>query len=89
MTAKKSATPVKVREKFYLTYPANRIKEPLIYELGHKFAVTTNIGGVTVSDTIGLAALELGGTRKEIERAIAWLRVRGVTVEPIEKNVIE
>lgn len=77
------------RQKVYLTYPPDLIKDPIIYELGQKFAVITNIRGANVSDTMGLVALELDGTREEIERSIAWLRERGVTVEPIEKNVIE
>jgi hypothetical protein len=67
----------------------HQIKEPLIYELGIQFALRTNIRGANVSDTMGLVALEVEGTRDEIDRGIAWLRARGVTVEPIEKNVIE
>jgi ABC-type methionine transport system ATPase subunit len=78
-----------VRQKVYLTYPAHLIKEPLIYEVGHRFAVVTNIRGANVSETMGLVALELDGTQDEVDRAIAWFRERGVTVEPIEKNVIE
>ena len=78
-----------IREKIYLTYPVQLIKEPVIYELGMQFALRTNIRGANVSDTMGLVALEVEGTRDEIDRGIAWLRARGVTVEPIEKNVIE
>ena len=78
-----------IREKIYLTYPTRLIREPVIYELGMQFALRTNIRGANVSDTMGLVALELEGTREEIDRGIAWLRARGVTVEPIEKNVIE
>lgn len=78
-----------VKEKIYLTYPVQLIKEPLIYELGAQFALRTNIRGANVSDTMGLVALEVEGRRAEIDRGIAWLRARGVTVEPIEKNVIE
>ena len=78
-----------IKEKIYLTYPVRLIKEPVIYELGMQFALRTNIRGANVSDTMGLVALELEGTREEIDRGIAWLRARGVTVEPIEKNVIE
>jgi hypothetical protein len=77
------------KEKIYLTYPVRLIKEPLIYELGVQFALRTNIRGANVSETMGLVALEVEGTREEIDRGIAWLRERGVTVEPIEKNVIE
>ena len=80
---------VATREKIYLTYPVRLIKEPLIYELGVQFALRTNIRGANVSETMGLVALEVEGTREEIDRGIAWLRERGVTVEPIEKNVIE
>ncbi|HVN88126.1 MAG TPA: NIL domain-containing protein [Candidatus Binatia bacterium] len=78
-----------VREKIYLTYPIELIKEPLIYQVGHKFKVVTNIRGANISDTMGLVAIELDGTQDEVDRAIAWLRERGVQVEPIEKNVIE
>ncbi len=78
-----------IRERIYLTYPQDLIKDPLIYEVGHRFAVKTNIRGANVNDTMGLVALELDGTREEIDRAVAWLRESGVTVEPIEKNVIE
>jgi hypothetical protein len=38
---------------------------------------------------MGLVALEVEGRRAEIDRGIDWLRAQGVTVEPIEKNVIE
>ncbi len=78
-----------VREKVYLTYPPALIKEPLIYQVGHKFKVVTNIRGADISETMGLVALELDGPQEEVDRAIEWLRARGVTVEPIEKNVIE
>jgi len=42
-----------------------------------------------VNEDIGIIAIELDGADESIERGIAWLRERGVTVEPIEKNVIE
>jgi len=87
--SKRGSGEPRVQEKVYLTYPPELIKEPLIYEVGHRFDVVTNIRGANVSDSMGLVALELDGTQEEIERAIAWLRERGVQVEPIEKNVIE
>ena len=78
-----------IKQRIYLTYPQHLVKEPLIYELGQRFDLRTNLRGANISDTIGLVALEVEGTRREIDRGIAWLRERGVTVEPIEKNVIE
>ncbi len=78
-----------MKEKFYLTYPSALIKEPIIYLLGKKFDVVTNIRGANVSDEMGLMALEIEGSALEIDRAVVWLRAQGITVEPIEKNVIE
>jgi ABC-type methionine transport system ATPase subunit len=78
-----------VKERIYLTYPPHLIKEPLIFLLAKQFELRTNIRGANISETMGLVALEVEGTRREIDRGIAWLRQRGVTVEPIEKNVIE
>jgi hypothetical protein len=78
-----------MKEKFYLTYPPALVKEPLIYWLGKKFEVITNIRGANISNEMGLLALEIEGAQAEIDRAVAWLRTQGVTVEPIEKNVIE
>jgi ABC-type methionine transport system ATPase subunit len=78
-----------MREKFYLTYPPPLIKEPILYLVGKKFDVVTNIRGANVSNEMGLLALEMEGSQQEIDRAVAWLREQGVTVEPIEKNIIE
>jgi len=48
-----------------------------------------SIRGASVSEEMGLVAIEFEGTSDQIERALTWLRNNGVTVEPIEKNVIE
>jgi L-aspartate semialdehyde sulfurtransferase ferredoxin len=77
------------RERYYLTYPRDLIKEPILYQLVKKFDLVFNIRGASVSDEIGLVAVEFEGTSEQIERALEWLRHTGVTVEPIEKNVIE
>jgi hypothetical protein len=77
------------RQKFYLTYPQRLVREPLIYQLSRKFDVVFNVRGASVNEEIGIIALELDGDPDVIEAAVTWLREQGVTVEPIEKNVIE
>jgi ABC-type methionine transport system ATPase subunit len=77
------------KTKLYLTYPKALVREPLLYKLLKRFDVVFNIRGASVSDEIGIIAIELDGPDDVIERAIIWLREQGVTVEPIEKNVIE
>ncbi len=79
----------RIHERYYLSYPRSLIKEPLLYHLVKKFDLVFNIRGASVSEEMGLVALEFEGTRDQIERAIVWLRSSGVTVETIEKNVIE
>lgn len=77
------------RTKLYLTYPSKLVKEPLIYSMSQEFDLVFNIRGASVNEEIGIIALELDGTDAEIARAIGWFRDHGVTVEPIEKNIIE
>jgi ABC-type methionine transport system ATPase subunit len=77
------------RAKFYLTYPKALVKEPLIYQMTKKFDLVFNVRSASVSEEIGIIALELDGQPETIEAAVTWFREHGVTVEPIEKNVIE
>jgi L-aspartate semialdehyde sulfurtransferase ferredoxin len=79
----------RIHERYYLTYPRELIKEPLLYQLVKKFDLVFNIRGASVSEEMGLVAVEFEGSSEQIERALSWLRQTGVTVEPIEKNVIE
>jgi ABC-type methionine transport system ATPase subunit len=78
-----------VRERVYLTFPKNLIKEPVLSMLAKQFEVVFNIRGSTVTAEMGLVAIEVDGNRREVEKAIGWLKNKGVTVEPIGKNVIE
>ena len=92
-TAKKAkAVPTKgtspSRQRLWLMYPAKLIKEPLLWQLGQKFKVVTNIRQVSVTDEIGVVCLELDGTRDEVQAAIDWLEKLGVNVEPVEMSAI-
>jgi ABC-type methionine transport system ATPase subunit len=86
-TATKSTSPT--QQRLWLMYPPRLIKEPLIWKLGHKFKVLTNIRQASVTDEIGVVCLELDGPRAEVKAAIKWLEKVGVSVEPVEINVIE
>ena len=78
-----------VRERVYLTFPKDLIKEPVLSLLAKQFDVVFNIRGSTVTAELGLVALEIDGKEAEVTKAIGWLKGKGVSVEPIEKNVIE
>jgi ABC-type methionine transport system ATPase subunit len=76
-------------KRLWLTYPKKAIQRPVIYELGQKFKVVTNIRQASVTEEVGIVSLELEGARNEIKRAIKWLERLGIKVEPVEINVIE
>ena len=76
-------------KRLWLMYPPRLIKIPVIWQLGQKFKVVTNVRQASVTDEIGLVCLELSGQRAEIKKAIKWLERLGISVEPIEINVIE
>jgi L-aspartate semialdehyde sulfurtransferase ferredoxin len=77
------------RMRLWLMYPAKLITTPVIWQLGQKFKVVTNVRQVSVTDEIGVVCLELDGQRSEIKAAINWLEKLGVKVEPVEIGVIE
>ena len=86
LTATKPTTPT--QQRLWLMYPPKLIKKPFIWEVGHKFKITTNIRQASVTDEIGIVCLELDGHRDEVKAAIKWLVKQGVNVEPVEIGVI-
>ena len=75
--------------KFHIRFPEDKIKEPIVYQIGHEFKVVTNVRRADVRETTGWMDLELIGDSTEIERAIAGFRKKGVIVDPIELDVVE
>ncbi len=80
---------MKENRRFWLTVPAKIVKRPIIWELGHKFKLITNIGQASVTSELGIISLSIEGQRSEIKKAILWLEKLGVKVEPVEINTIE
>ena len=72
-----------------LTFPTDLIKEPVIYLLGQKFEVETNIRMADVDERTGWVVLELEGEAGEIDRGVAWAESEGVRVDPITGDVLE
>jgi ABC-type methionine transport system ATPase subunit len=80
---------MKDQQRLWLMFPTKLVTNPVIWELGQKFQVVTNIRQASVTDEIGLVSLSLSGEREEIKRAISWLEELGVKVEPVEIQTIE
>ena len=75
--------------KIRITFPEGKIKEPVIYRIGHDYKVITNIRRADVTEKTGWVDLELTGEPSEIEKSIEGLKAKGVKVDPIERNIIE
>jgi ABC-type methionine transport system ATPase subunit len=67
-----------------LTFPKELIKEPVIFTMARKFDVMPNIRRAKVTESVGEVVLELEGAEKKLEQGIAYLKERGVQVEPVE-----
>lgn len=71
------------------TFEPQMIRQPVIYQLGHKFQVVTDIRMADVDAGIGWVVLELEGEPEEIERSIKWAEELGVRVDSILGDVVE
>ena len=79
----------KESQRYWLTFPVERARQPLIWELSKKFDLIFNIRSAKITDEVGIVALELNGRRKAMQAAVKWLRKKGIEVDPIELDVIE
>ncbi|MDH4078941.1 MAG: NIL domain-containing protein [Nitrospira sp.] len=75
--------------RFHIRFPEEKIRQPIIYQIGREYNVITDVRRADVRDTTGWADVEFSGDTAEIERAIAGLRAKGCIVDPIELNVVE
>jgi ABC-type methionine transport system ATPase subunit len=73
----------KVSRRFWLTFSADHVKQPLIWQLSQKHAVAFDIRSASVTPELGLMAIEFTGSPKQIDSAVTWLQRHGVQVDPV------
>ena len=71
------------------TFEGAAVEDPIIYQLGHKFQVVTNIRMADVEAGFGWVLLELEGEPDEIDRGLQWAQARGVRIDPIIGDIVE
>lgn len=74
--------------RLHLTFPRERIAEPVMCEVAKKFDVVYSIRRANVEPEAGWMDLELTGEEAEIERVVEYLQTRGLRVDPIEGDII-
>jgi hypothetical protein len=80
-----------VSKRCWFTFPTRvQVEKPIIWQMSRKFPdVSFDIRQASVQNEIGIMAVLLTGEADEVQGAIDFLRSSGVTVEPIEKSVVE
>ena len=78
-------------KRCWFTFPTrNQVEQPIIWQMSRKFPdVSFDIRQASVQNEIGIMAVLLTGEGDQVQGAIDFLRSKGVTVEPIEKSVVE
>jgi hypothetical protein len=78
-------------KRCWFTFPTRtQVEQPIIWQMSRKFPeVSFDIRQASVQNEIGIMAVLLSGPEQDVKDAISFLRARGVTVEPIEKSVVE
>jgi hypothetical protein len=79
------------KKRVWLTFGSKTMVEtPALWRMSRAFPnVSFDIRQASVTADIGIMAVVFEGEEKDVIAALAVLREQGVTVEPIEKNVIE
>jgi hypothetical protein len=70
------------------TFQTKLIQRPIIYDLGMKFEIVTNIRRADVGQETGWVVLELEGAVEEIERGLEWVAAQGVEVSSLEGDIL-
>jgi hypothetical protein len=77
------------RRRVRLVFGPDMVTEPVIYDLGHRFQIVTNIRRADVTRDQGWVVLELTGEPEELDRGVEYLESRGVRVDPVEGDLVE
>ncbi len=80
-----------VNRRVWLTFGSKALVEtPALWRMAREFPdVVFDIRQASVTADIGIMAVLFSGDTGRVEEALQFLAQQGVTVEPIEKNVIE
>jgi ABC-type methionine transport system ATPase subunit len=66
------------------TFPPDQVNQPVIYNMGKRFGVVTNIQRANIGRERGWMILQIEGADDALGEALAWAREQGVQVEPIK-----
>ena len=71
------------------TFPLEKIKEPIIYELVKRFDLIPNIRRADINDSYSWMILEIEGPKTTLSEAIKCVRKTGVEVNEMHGDMVE
>jgi hypothetical protein len=71
------------KRRVMFTFQPEASSEPIIYELGRRFHLVTNIHRANAAEDRGWIEVELEGEEKDIEAGIGWAVSKGIRVDKI------
>ncbi|MEO6906701.1 MAG: NIL domain-containing protein [Abditibacteriaceae bacterium] len=77
-----------MRDRIHLTFPKERIADPVMCNVAKQFDVVYSIRRANVEAGAGWMDLEFTGEDAEIDRVIAYLQEKGLRVDPIEGDIV-
>ena len=74
------------KRRVMFTFHPKTSSEPIIYDMGQRFHLVTNIHRANAAEDRGWIELELEGEKKNIEAGIGWALSKGVRVDAINER---
>lgn len=77
-----------VSRRIVLKFPHRLLDQPIIYRMVKDYGLEFNILKASVTpNEQGLLVLELSGDDKEFDKAVAYVKSLGVSVQPLSKDI--
>lgn len=78
-------------KRCWFTFSSRKeVEQPIIWQMSRKFPdVLFDIRQASIQNELGIMAVLLSGPEADVKAAMDFVRSKGVTVEPIEKSVVE
>lgn len=77
-----------VAEHLRLTFPEERVTQPVIYHLVKDFDVVPNIRRAAIENHFGWLVLELEGDPARIDAAKIYLQEQGIEIDSAEGDIV-
>ena len=74
-----------MKRKFIITFPKDLVKEPWNYNLITRFEIIPNIVAGTISEDSAILGYEFDGEEANVNRAVDYLKEKGVQVESVDE----